>query len=103
MAPVQIPSASGSCARRLPFRKNSRGGICSLRSPATAASEQGDDGPVCPVARSPGKAFGIARNKLLGLAWKHRFHLGLQRSGVERLDDVVADPGLLRGNDVFGL
>src|SRR6266852_3549054 len=34
---------------------------------------------------------------------KHRFHLGLQRGGVERLDDVVADPGLLRGNDVLGL
>src|SRR5450631_3124040 len=34
---------------------------------------------------------------------KHRFHLGLQRGGVERLDDVVADPGFLRGNDVLGL
>src|SRR5260370_31032928 len=34
---------------------------------------------------------------------KHRFHLGLQRRGVERLDDVVADSGLLGRNDVFGL
>src|SRR5215470_9947133 len=39
---------------------------------------------------------------LLGRA-EHRFHLGLQRRGVERLDDVVADAGLLRGDDVLGL
>src|SRR6202158_2675319 len=44
-----------------------------------------------------------ARNMLLRRPRKHRFHLGLQRRGVERLDDVVADPGLLGGNDVFGL
>jgi hypothetical protein len=46
---------------------------------------------------------GIVRDILFGGARKHRFHLGLQRGGVERLDDVVVDPGLLRGNDVLGL
>jgi hypothetical protein len=40
---------------------------------------------------------------LAGRPRKHGFHLGLQGGGVERLDDVVADPGLLRGDDVFGL
>ena len=45
----------------------------------------------------------IGRGVLVGGFRKHRFHLGFQSDGIERLDDVVADAGLLRGNDVFGL
>ena len=40
---------------------------------------------------------------LFGGAGEHGFHLGLQRRGVERLDDVIVDAGFLRGDDVFGL
>jgi hypothetical protein len=55
------------------------------------------------VAHGTEKTVWIARDMLAGRPRKHRFHLGLQGGGVERLDDVVADPGLLRGDDVFGL
>ena len=34
---------------------------------------------------------------------KHRFHLGLQRGGIERLDDVVVDAGLLGGDGLLDL
>src|ERR1035437_3997522 len=49
------------------------------------------------------RALCVARNMQRGRPRKHRFHLRLQRRGVERLDDVVADAGLLGGNDVFSL
>src|ERR1035437_1517348 len=55
------------------------------------------------LLRSLARAPCVARNMLRGRPWKYRFHLRLQRRGVERLDDVVADASLLRGNDVFSL
>src|SRR5450432_1477116 len=59
-------------------------------SDALRTSAAGTGGPVASAAGS-------------ALPGEHRFHLGLERGGVERLDDVVADTGLLRGDDVFGL
>src|SRR6266702_7414838 len=38
----------------------------------------------------------------VGGAGEHGFHLGLQRCGVERLDDVVVHAGLLRRDHVLG-
>src|SRR4051812_22447137 len=45
----------------------------------------------------------VARAMRSGLPGKYGFNLALQRCRVERLDDVIVDAGLLRGDDVFGL
>ena len=55
-----------------------------------------------PSGHDPMGGYRFSEKDLAGRPRKHRFHLGLQGGGVERLDDVVADPGLLRGDDVFG-
>jgi hypothetical protein len=55
------------------------------------------------VAHGIASSVAIVRDVSVGRARKHRFHFGLQRGGIERLDDVVADAGLFRGNDVFSL
>src|SRR5450755_3708536 len=94
-------------------------GTCLAHYPAVVTAKARVSPPGCPVrartdltrfigANRPPSRIGSGagfrlKNALVGSPGKHRFHLGPQRGGVERLDDVVVDPGLLRGNDVFGL